>query len=286
MNAPEAKALKKVKLTGFASEDDFHTLGLAFDERSSHLYVVNHARAGSRIELFELNLKKATAKHLRTIQHPLLHAPNAISIMSSHEIHVTNDHQFTTRTSNFLSKLETYLGWAGGSVVYVNLANDQVEARTVAHVAFANGIHKVNATTMAVASSNGGVVKLFDFKPNGDLDYISDITLSFFPDNLSISDGKLLIAGHPHLPSLTKFAGSRYICNYPDELEKASPAMKEYCENSLCPSALAEWTEEQGVRMLYSGLDQPASTTGARDAKRKTGIITGLYAKGIFVWRE
>lgn len=284
---PDAESLTRIKLANFASaQDDFHTLGIAYHQETSTLFVTNHAKAGSRIELFKLDVASLTANHIRTIKHPLVYAPNGIALISEKEFYVTNAHYFTMGQSKILSRLETFLSLPFGSVVHVSLEHPEIEATVVARVPFANGIEVLNSSTVAVSSTSSGTVVLFNTPDKLTFEKSGKIRVPFLPDNLSWSNGKLLIAGHPFVSACYKFAHSRHICNEPGELEGASPEIKEYCANGEATSGVAEWSEEGGLKHIYSSTEFPTSSTAVKDAKRGVGIITGLYASGILVWRE
>ncbi|SPO06296.1 uncharacterized protein DNG_08985 [Cephalotrichum gorgonifer] len=283
----DADSLKKIKLASFPAEAeaDLHTLGMGYDEETSTLFVTNHARSGIRIEKFKLDTRELVATHLDTISHPLLYGANSIFALSGEEILVTNDHHFTAKRSPVLSQLETYLALPLSTVVHVNLKGGEVDAHVVARLPFANGIEVLNSTTVAVASSSKASV-LFYTRDGSDLKYHSEILTPFLPDNLSSAGGKLLIAGHAHMPTLAKFADSRHICNDPTELSQATAEMKEYCKTGTAPSWVSEWSEIEGLKHVYVGDEYPSSSTFVRDVDRKVGIIVGLYAKGIMVLRD
>lgn len=288
---PEAESLKTVELVGFPGRADFHTLGLAYDEATSTLFAASHAQAGSRIERFKLDVDRLVATHTGTIQHPLIHAPNSIAIVSPDELYVTNDHHFLARNTKLLAKAETFLALPLGSVVHVKLLDGdrtpQVgDVRIVERLSFPNGIELLNDTTLAVASTTRRAIYLYEIQRDRSLEPRSTIHLPYLPDNLSVHGGKLLVAGHPHFPSLAKFSESRHVCNYPEVLGAAGADKREYCESGLAPSWAGEWSEHAGLRILYVGTEYPTSATAARDARRGVGIITGLYAKGILVWRD
>ncbi|KAI0427055.1 putative paraoxonase [Xylaria sp. FL1042] len=298
--ASDDEALKQLQFVDFKLESDFHTLGMAYDEPTSTLFVASHRHDHPAIEMFKLDLKAYTATHLRSIQHPLIHGPNSIVLVNDHEFYVTNDHRFLIRYHPILAQIETNLGLPGGSVVHVDISATlkDPEATVQAHVvvprlSFANGIELLNETTAVVASSATGTVRFYTISKLEDSKGVPVFTQSsqfrvpFVPDNLSISkDGALLIAGHPHVPSLAKFAKTRHICNSPAELAKADAAMQETCRTLAAPSWAARWTEEAGLETLYADTEYPSSATAARDSDRKMGIIAGLYAKGILVWKE
>ncbi|TWU74988.1 hypothetical protein ED733_005820 [Metarhizium rileyi] len=288
--APDAEALRHVDIVGFPGLRDFHTLGLAFDEETSTLFAANHARAGARIEMFTLDLDQLVARHAGTIQHPLIHGPNSIALVNSRELYVSNDHRFPATQSVLLSRAESMLGLPLGTVVHVKLADDtpgRVDAaKVVARAGFANGVEILNATTVAVAATSRAAVYLYARHEDGSLAYRSSFRLPFLPDNLSFSGGKLIIAGHPHFSSLAKFSATRHVCNDAVELAKADEDMRAYCDTGRATSWVAEWTETEGLKSLYAGTEYPTSATAARDSKRGAGIISGLYAKGVLVWRD
>ncbi|OAQ77741.1 paraoxonase [Purpureocillium lilacinum] len=300
---PDAAALKRVSLVDFPGKDDFHTLGFAFDEATSTLYMSSHAKAGPRIEVFTLDIDALTATHRATVQHPLLNGPNALALLGPDELLVTNDHRFPARDYKLLSKAETFLGPPTGTVVHLKLTpNGQHavhDARVLARVPFANGVELLNHSTVAVASTSRGAVYLFDLaedekktKKHGEqrlrMKYRTQIRTPFLPDNLSrASDRRLLIAGHPHPPSLQRFTQTRHVCNGDaTELKRADEETRRYCETGTAPSWVAEWSDEEGLRSLYAGVEYPTSATAARDVKRGVGIVGGLYAKGLLVWRD
>lgn len=287
-----ASPLRQVEIIDFLGSADFHTLGMAYDEATSTLFASNHAQAGPRIETFRLDLDKLTATHIGTLEHPLIHGPNSIAIINSQEIYVTNDKFFLARYTKVLSKLETVLAFPLGSVVHVKLSDRdggafRVEkAHRVARAAFANGIELLNSTTVALASTTKSSIYLYDMNADRTLTFKSSFRLPFMPDNLSVHGNRLLIAGHPHFPSLAKYTVTRHVCNDPAELVKASAELKEYCQNGKATSWVAEWTEQGGLKNIYIGTEYPTSATAAWDSTRGVGIISGLYAKGLLVWRD
>lgn len=259
---------------------------MAFDLETSNLFVVSHAIAGSHIELFNLDIESLTASYIQTIQHPLINAPNSIASINGQEFYVTNDHYITKKQSFLLSNLETYLGPPTGTVVHVSLKDSNINVKVVAWVPFANGIEILNSSTVAVASSSRAAIYMFNTSDATTFKETSRIKLPFLPDNLSGSGGKLLIAGHGHMPALAKFTQSRRFCNDPFEYERADPTVKESCLKLQAVSWVSEWSESEGLKHLYVDTEYPSSSTAVKDAGKGVGIITGLYAKGILIWRD
>lgn len=266
---------------------DFHPLGIEYQAASKTIIVVNHARASSRIEMFQLFAGETSAAHIRSLEHPLLAAPNSVLAISENELMITNDHHFSQRNGPVMSVLETYSGLPGGSVTYVKYdpksTSRPIVVQILTRLNFANGIILLNASTIAVASSGLASVTLYTIETAGGevaprLAHYRTIRIPFHADNLSVDDsGKLLIAGHPHAPSLEELAKNSARCNGIEDQSSGK------CDHKA-PSAIAEWSEQGGLVSLYLGLDYQSSTTALRDLDRNIGIAVGLYEKGILTW--
>jgi len=262
-----------------AAKTDFHPVGIEYHAPSNTLFVVNAARAGPSIEIFKLYLSEHFATHTRTLMHPVINTPNAIHALNDHEIYFSNDHYFRILDQWFFAQLETYLAISLGNVVYMN--TETMEAKTVARLPFANGIARLDADTLAVAACSAAEVNLYaiDHATHA-LSLKRTIKVPFMPDNLSVDDaGKLLIAGHGHAFAFTKVVKARATCDTPE------------CRNVSAPSYVAEWVEDESQKNgrltdLYVDDAYGTSTIAVRDAKRKKGFVSGVYASGILTWHE
>lgn len=193
---------------------------------------------------------------------------------------MTNDHYIRAATSPLLSKIETFSGAPGGSVVYIDTDMPQA-AKVVARVPFANGVALLNATMLAVASSSKAGVYLFEIKADGALELRDVVRTPAAVDNLSRDgEGKLLMAGHPFAPALMSVSKGRARCDF-----TGNAGEREACK-CTAPSWVAEWSEEGGLREMYKddGTEFCSSSTVVRDVKNKVGIISGLYERGILVF--
>ncbi|KAI1647118.1 calcium-dependent phosphotriesterase [Daldinia loculata] len=296
----DSESLTRFEILGYEPGADFHTLGIAYDEETSTLFVTNHRKEGRTIELFKLDFGAFTARHFRTIQHPLFRSPNSIALLNSHEFLVTNDHHFLMEHSRFLSTVETLLGLPLATVLHVDISPlledpaTPAKVNVVARLPFPNGIEIVNETTVAIASTTSTAVYFYTMtKPKSInatspiLTYKSKVKFPFWVDNIQISEnGTLFAAGHPHPPTLSKYAFSRHDCGSPEILAAADPSLQEYCRTAQAFSGVSKWTESGGVEHIYFSDEYPTSSTAVFDSKKKVGIITGLYANGILVWRE
>jgi arylesterase/paraoxonase len=246
--------------------------------------VINHSRySGSVIEIFHVSLSTNSATHVETLRHPLLHAPNALELVGEGKMYVTNDHYIRAATSPLLSKVESFAGVPGGTVVYIDTVSP-ASGRIVARVPFANGVVRFNASTLVVASSSKPGLLFYRFAQDGvDLEQVKYVRTPAGPDNLSLdSEGKILIGGHPFVPSIMQVAKSRPECD-----EEGTEEQKAKC-GCWAPSWVEEWSEEGGLRtlMMDSGNDICSSSTAVRDAKRGVGLVSMLYGKGLVVFNE
>lgn len=274
----------KINLLDFPkAPSDFHPIGIDYHPSSQTVFVVNHAESGSCVEMFKLFPSENAATHIRTVKHDtLLAAPNAVEALSETELLVTNDHYFRIRYKPILAKLETYLGVPGGSVVYIKLASTStIHAELLARVPFANGIVRLNETMLAVASPNMAAVYLYSMEHGSSMPKLTHqrtFRVPFHPDNLSVDgDGKLLITGHPHSPTLEHVSGNSARCN------ALGTEGKEGCDVKA-QSWISEWSEGEGLRTLYVDTEFSTSTTAARDVARDLGFAVGLYERGLMTW--
>ncbi|CZT18696.1 uncharacterized protein RCC_04540 [Ramularia collo-cygni] len=262
----------------------FHPLGIEYHPESQTLFVINHAPPQSTIESYHVDIQSNTAEFQKVIHDAqLLNTPNSIAAVSNTELFVTNDHYFRAVANPLLAKIESYAGIPGGGVAWVKYDRDQVRSESLLHLPFANGIALLNATTLAVSSSTTASVRLYSIDRSEDVPKLSSLTsftVPFLPDNLSVDgNGKLLVAGHPHAPSLEIVARNNGACL------KGGQESEEVCKAHRL-SRFAEWTEEDGVKTLYSGSEFGSSTTAVRDVTRGVGFVTGLYQRGLLVWKE
>lgn len=88
-----------------------------------------------------------------------------------------------------------------------------------------------------------------------------------------------MIAGHPHPPSLEKFSKTNHLF----ELD----GVKYDLDRPRAPSRVIHW-DEVILKDTYvdDGREFGCSSTAVSDSQRGVGIITGLYEKGILVWKN
>ncbi|KAK4049280.1 hypothetical protein OIV83_004217 [Microbotryomycetes sp. JL201] len=222
-------------------DKDFHPLGLRFIQDGSRLFVINHERLYSSVEVFQLSTTTPglplTARYLMTIKHSSFNAPNAIQPVSSNSFYLSHDHKYNKRSTrlidNLLNFYETIFAKPWSRVDFVTF-DDPPASTTDAHkdvevlatnvrsntvatgIGFANGIaYSPSDKLFAVSSSTHRTVHVYDVNPiNSTLSNKINVAVPFLPDNLSLAPkqfvnqqkraGPTFIAtGHPaYLPML------------------------------------------------------------------------------------
>lgn len=283
----DSRVLQQITLQGFDTTG-FHPLGIDYHAPSRRLFVVSHHYDCSRIETFELdNLPDPgestplpiIAKHVKTfIQREHLPTPNSIAVINDHELYVTRDHKYSMRDHPTLASFETSYRFPFGSVLYVNLETDKMQE--VASVPYANGITFLDSTWLAVASTSTASVYFFEVNPKGydrQLLTRSNAHFKFFPDNVSADkNGTLYIAGHADMEKLEAVAEDR----------RHSTGHEDPRSYTKAPTWVSAWTPGRNVRDLYvTNHEFGTGSTAARDSVKNIGIITGLYERGILVWK-
>ncbi|KAI9926190.1 hypothetical protein MW887_004653 [Aspergillus wentii] len=277
----------RLRVDGFNETqlNGFHPLGMEYWPETSTVYVSNHAKSGPKVEIFKLNEDETgfSLQHQRTLSHPLIHAPNSLVAVSDDELYMTNDHKWKIGEHPKKSMFETYLAYPGGSIVYINLKTNTY--KELANIPFANGVTALNKTHLAVASTAQPSVIIFKIDPESiSLTETAKLRPAFMVDNLSTdSNGHLLMAGHPDLKLLKNVAKTNQFYDL-DGTGKGKPE----AERPRAPSWVAEWdgNAEGVIRDIYVGTEYGTGCTAARDVGRGLGIVSGLYEKGIFVWKE
>lgn len=233
-------SVQPLALVDFPADADFHPLGLEaveLDGKTNRLFVVNHQRKESTIEVFELSREGATtAKHVATLSHPsFTGAPNSIAAISPTSFYLTHDHKHTRRVGTFLGTVrnmaETLLSLPLSRVDLVTFSLDtipQISVETVATgIAFANGASlSPSGRTLAVASTTRRQVHFYsrDTITNA-LTLEEKVDVPFLVDNINYApqsfasptspyddvdeDPPLIAAGHPHYFSLLSVARNK-----------------------------------------------------------------------------
>ncbi|KAI2469671.1 calcium-dependent phosphotriesterase [Annulohypoxylon bovei var. microspora] len=143
---------KKLSLANFPSSA-FVTHGISIysppsDPKTVYIFAVNHhpnplwtsasleqPKAASRIELFIHTVGSDTAKHLRSISHPLIRTPNDLLALSEKEFLVTNCHHYRDGLMRLVEDL-SHRPWT--DLVHVSVDDDNKITATVSLTSIGN----------------------------------------------------------------------------------------------------------------------------------------------------
>jgi len=198
-----AKGAIPRKLTaGF--DRDFHPHGISLyldDNGKAFLSVINHAKAGHFVEIFEY--ASGVLIHRESIAHPLMFSPNDLVAVGPHSFYVTNDHGFASRSWQML---EDFIPLKRSFVLYYAGKEMRVAAKGIG---FANGINiSADGKTLYLAATLDKAIHVFSRDAaSGVLTPSYDIDLGTGPDNIELdTSGNLYVACHPKMLALLAHA--------------------------------------------------------------------------------
>jgi hypothetical protein len=320
---------ERITVENWPEKLDFHPLGLDIitgtPGEPSTLFVVNHDRIATAVEKIEIDPKTLKAgkrsmsrsnfhgwlsPHLtlttlypvfrQHLHHRMFWAANSVAALSSTSILVSNDHFFTRRglapLSFFMPLVESMMMLPLGTVIHLDFATGELRTSIAAWgIPFANGVAlSPDRKEVAVVACSSAYVQLYSLEEKGgvSLRYKTAVKMPFSPDNVDYThDGRLMVAGHPYFPGLTKFSkgkadkapswvveiANRTVTGVAEgEDDKQSP----YPVTKRAPSH-AEYSVQ--TVFMSDGNVFSSSTTGLWDPQAGKLFTTGLYADGISV---
>ena len=177
-----------------------HGISLLKIDSTYTVAVVNHTSDGHTVEVF--SLYQETLTHIRTQKSTSLISPNDIVLLDEKRFYVTNDHGYEHGIGRLV---EEYGNLAISNVVYFN---GQEYSEAAGGVSFANGINiDTERNLVFVASPRRFLVKVYEPKEDGSLEFIEDIPCGTGVDNIEFDkEGNLWIGCHPDLLHFASYA--------------------------------------------------------------------------------
>jgi hypothetical protein len=305
--------LQRIELAGFPEGHDFHPLGVevtpSLNGATSVLYIVNHARGETTIEQFVISPDAPTQAHWqRTLSSPWFVSPNALAITNETSFYVSNDHLMTRRLpfplAPILPMIESIAGLPLGWLAHVTVNPDGTVTHKLAAlgVPFANGVAiSPDGTTLALSSTSLGQIYFYDRNTTtNDLKYREAVSVPFFNDNLMFDDhGALIVAGHPHFPSLIAVAANKTDAQAPSWSVSLNPLSKDthFAEDAhrtlydlrapFSASKVVPASKGWELETLFQsdGSVFGTSSTSLRDLRTGALYMVGLYEEGMMVCR-
>ncbi|ELK12517.1 Serum paraoxonase/lactonase 3 [Pteropus alecto] len=173
-----------------------HGISTFIDEdHNVYLYVVNHPRMESTLEIFKFEEQQRSLVHLKTIEHELLKSVNDIFVVGPEQFYATRDHYFA---NHFLTLLEMLMDFRWSHVLFYSPKEVKVVAK---------GFNSANGITISpdkkyiyiadVTDKSICVMKIHD---NWNLTQLKVIHLDTLVDNLTVDPdtGDVWAGCHPN----------------------------------------------------------------------------------------
>ncbi|KAI0111269.1 serum paraoxonase/arylesterase family protein [Nemania sp. FL0031] len=169
---PTTLKSQKLSLQNFKGSFSTHGIGLYSPPSKPNLvyiYAVNHLpnpkwtpgskteeKAASQIELFIHTVGSSTAKHVRSIAHPMIRTPNDLLAISENEFLATNDHYYR---EGLLRSLEEMLRMSWTDLVHVRFDDKGVDAAVALNsISTNNGLGWGPNQQVIIGDAAGGYV--------------------------------------------------------------------------------------------------------------------------------
>jgi arylesterase/paraoxonase len=190
----QTKPAKIRNLSEASAPADFHPHGISLftdpSDRSKWLFVVNHPKAGPRIELFRYQGDTALV-HVETIQDEAIKSPNDLVADSRRSFYFTNDHDVEGGVSSW----KDFLVIGTGQVGYWDGEKAEILAKGIR---YANGINlSPDGKRLYVAACTDRSILVFQRSP---FQQIQRIKCGTAVDNLEWDEeGNLWAGAHPKM---------------------------------------------------------------------------------------
>ncbi|KAI3541730.1 serum paraoxonase/arylesterase [Colletotrichum abscissum] len=218
---PKDMTQKRLKFENFDSTYVTHGIDVITDPKRAdavYIFAVNHVphpdylatkigsqdsqqvtqKSQSRVEIFHHILGSSTAKHLRTVIHPLIKTPNDIFIKDPYSFYVTNDHYYADGVGRHVEDIWPGTTWTDTIYVHIEEISSLVATEGIkAEVALSgirnnNGLgHSRKTGEILVVNCAGGemlIGELSSDPKNTTINIIESVQVDSYIDNPSYFD--------------------------------------------------------------------------------------------------
>ncbi|KAF4999911.1 hypothetical protein FGRMN_2149 [Fusarium graminum] len=211
---PKTFVSKRLEFENFAGPFVTHGIDVISDpdsQDSVYIFAVNHVphpdylqlvvngnnyneyvgnKAASQVEIFHHRIGSSTAKHVRSVSHPLIETPNDIFAVSPTGFYVTNDHHYR---EGFLRQIEDmYYGAKWSTTILVQIKDMQAESSAAgieASVAL-TGLHNNNGLghgrtpqEIIIGSAASGALHIGTIQANQSIKVLETVDVDAAADN-------------------------------------------------------------------------------------------------------
>lgn len=184
LNEEEPKPVILKISSGF-DIDSFNPHGISLyvndKDDSVYIFVVNHPKISTTVELFRFQEEEKSLLHLQTIEHELLQSVNDIAAVGPESFYATNDHYFLNPHGRLA---EDYLAIPLENIVYYS-PNEVKEVASGFN--FANGITMSHDKKYVYACSMfDNSISVFEKHTNWSLSPVKELQIDKVVDNLCL----------------------------------------------------------------------------------------------------
>jgi hypothetical protein len=232
--------------------------------------------ANSTVEIFDLKTGSDELRHVKTIHHKAIIAPNNLAVTDDGtSFLLTNDH------SGKVGKLRTLeLVFGAGSVTRCNSETGECAVALDKVFGMANGIVKGHDGRFYVANTDNGQINVLEITPAGEVTQVAVIETNMPLDNISVDqEGNLIAAGFPKPLSVPK------AIEHSREIVAPGAALK--IERKM--GKRKSWEDEYVVsKLVEDGLAEklPTPSIAIRDVRTGRLFISGVASPFITVCKK
>jgi len=243
--------------------DNFRPHGLSIYEDS--LAAINHPKErGSDPESIEMFLiSDKGIKHHKTLYSSLLDSPNDLVLVAADKLYIGNDSMFNSNINSF-EKIQQQLGRPYSTIVFYDGIDMTIAAKNLASV---SGINVTNEGYIIASETNAKRIRVLEQLDNGKLEKLGTMALDGSPENISISEDKIIVAEVASVSSLIQHFVSLQKGDF-----KPSPSK---IESLIFESNKADFIGIRDILFLSLGDDISTASVGAQwGEKLLIGSIT------------
>nr|CAG8595538.1 6544_t:CDS:2 [Entrophospora candida] len=250
----DSELLLPLSFKNYPDNEDVVLHGLGIYQDPAHrnilyIFLINHKRSGSVIEIFNHRIGSQELQHLETIKNDLIHSPNNLLPVSKNEFYVTND-----------------LYYRKGFKKEIELADK---------ISYPNGINgNWDNSRIYLGTSTGGKLFIYERKHDNKLKLL-DTVKTDATDNVSVDDitGEIYLATFPKLIPVVMFLKDYGETHVPSAIVKISNNTN---EDKFYGVKYSKEIVYQDDGSFFNHI-----TVAAVDRKRNVMLLGSFISKGI-----
>ncbi|KAF9970668.1 hypothetical protein BGZ73_006577 [Actinomortierella ambigua] len=272
---PEDRKYEAMDIEGFPEGADRQFTGIGLYEKSDReltLFVINHRRTGSVVEVIDYYVGETTMKYVQTVQHELIITPNDIVAVGARSFYISNDHKYT---SGPMRAIEGNLRRSWSNVIYHSPEKTLVAFEGVNS---ANGMSANHDKSIIYLSAcHGAGLHVLEPRDDHTLRERDYIKLDFYNDNPSLdpSTGAIFLAGHTQP---IKLVAGMFVPGKPI----VSPSKVIKISNNTGSDQYYGKKYKVDDVLIDDGTEISGATTAAVDRKRNVMLIGTLLDQGLW----